>query len=60
MSDYMIDHDYMSGLARIYKKITNPNNPEGGPLLALVTIVDMTPEIFPDDSTVNPIHEEAK
>ena len=51
MSDYVIDRDYMSGLARIYKKITNPNNPEGRPLLALVTIVDMndiTLEIFPE------------
>ena len=57
-----IDHDYMSGRAWIYKKITNTDNPEGRPLLALVTIVDMndiTPEMFPDDPTVNPMHEEA-
>lgn len=62
MSDYVIDRDYMSGLSKIYKKITNPDNPEGRPLLALVTIVyskDITPEMFPDDPSINPMHEDA-
>lgn len=61
MSDYVLDPDYLSGLTRIYTKISNPNDPNGKPLLAFVTIVnssDITPEMFPDDPSMNPMYEE--
>lgn len=51
-ADYIYDIDPITGLARIYKQISNPDNPNGRPLLALVKMIDsdkITEALFPED-----------